>query len=174
MKTAVFAGSFDPITIGHADIIKQALNVFDKLIIACGDNPSKNCLLAIDTRIKLIDSSLFDDLNLSRDKISIEHFSKQLLMDYCNNHGYKFVVRGIRDAKDISYEKELLDVYSEITPEIRFIYFFANNQISHISSSLVKGLLEAKNCDRLLKKYLTPSVAKYLSIHHTESDNSYD
>ncbi len=174
MTVAVFAGSFDPITIGHVDIIKQALDVFDKLVIACGDNPSKSCLLKIDNRIKLIESSLFDDLNLPKDRISIEHFSKQLLMDYCNDHGYKFVVRGIRDTKDVSYEKELLTVYSETAPEIRFTYFFANNQIAHISSSLVKGLLEAKHCDRLLKKYLTPSVAEYLSLHHTESNNTND
>lgn len=162
MKTAVFAGSFDPITLGHIDIIKQALLVFDHIVIACGDNPDKKYLLPLANRVKLLTVSLFDDTRLSPQQISVTNFGQQLLVDFCLNHNYKFVIRGIRNAKDTDYEKDLFSVYNQLGVKVNFVYFLSNQSYCHISSSLVKGLLSAQNIDKLIKQYLTPSVCDYL------------
>jgi pantetheine-phosphate adenylyltransferase len=162
MAVAVFAGSFDPITIGHVDIIIQAINVFDKIVVSCGNNSDKNYLLTIKERVDLIKYALFTDYKLPQHRVIVDHFSNKLLMDYCCHNNYNCVIRGIRNAKDLDYEKELLQVYHDTDDAITFTYFLANYNTAYISSSLVRGLLQSKNSELLLHKYLSSSVAQYL------------
>ena len=162
MKIAVLAGSFDPFTNGHLDIVKQALNIFDKIVIACGDNPEKTYMIPLESRIKLIETCLYQELEYSSQQIKVEAFPKQLLVDYCQQHNYQFVIRGIRNVIDFEYEKELLNVNRDLSDSIQYAYFLPDASYMHISSTLVKGLLQSITDDILLKKYVPATIANYL------------
>lgn len=162
MKIAVLAGSFDPLTNGHLDIVKQALTLFDKIVIACGDNPEKIYMIPLESRIKLIETCLYQELKYSNQQIKVEAFPKQLLVDYCQQHNYQFVIRGIRNIIDFEYEKELLNVNHELSNSIQYVYFLPNTPYMHVSSTLVKGLLQSITDDKVLTKYVPSTIADYL------------
>ena len=104
MKKAIFPGSFDPFTIGHKDIVEQALNIFDEIIIAVGKNPSKSCMFSLTDRISFIKKSL--DAN---SKIKIESYS-DLTTGFCESKNVKFLIRGLRNINDFIFEKDIKDM----------------------------------------------------------------
>src|SRR5210317_346494 len=98
MKRAVFPGSFDPITLGHVDIIKRALPLFDELIIAIGVNADKKHLWSLEDRKQFIESTFQGEL-----KIKVTSYTG-LTANFCNNENAQFIVRGIRNSTDLNYE----------------------------------------------------------------------
>ena len=99
MKTAVYPGTFDPITYGHIDVIKKSLNVFDKVIVATTDNIDKDYYFSIDERIEIINNSLFKDLRLSKKKIKVISFNN-LTIDLCKIYNANVIIRGLRAVSD--------------------------------------------------------------------------
>ena len=103
MKTAVFPGSFDPITIGHVDLVRRALPLFDKIVVAIGVNSNKSTLFDLDQRIDWL-GKVFAD----KDRVEVGSF-EGLTAHYCKSIGAQYLIRGLRNASDFDYEKVKLE-----------------------------------------------------------------
>lgn len=132
---AIFAGSFDPITNGHIDIIERASKLFDKLIIGILINPNKKTMFTISERIELIKKSTEHIENI--EVISFEG----LLVDYCKKNDVSVLVRGIRSTADVEYELQMAHMNKELANEIETIILPTSTKYSYISSSLIKEVL---------------------------------
>ena len=153
-KIALYPGSFDPITLGHVDIVLESVKLFDKVIIGIGDNSSKNQLFSKKERIKFINSIFSKNKN-----IIIESYSG-LTIDFCKKINAKFIVRGVRDINDFEYEKKISTINKKIKNDVTTLFFFSKLEHSSISSSLVKEII--KNGGEL-DMFLHPEVIKLVN-----------
>ena len=133
-KKAVFPGSFDPFTVGHKNIVDQALEVFDEIIIAVGENPSKSCMFSLDERISFIKKSFERN-----SKLVIESFS-DLTTSFCELKKINFLIRGLRNTNDFVFEKDIKDMQETIS-NVKSVYFISDQNFSHISSTLVRDII---------------------------------
>ncbi len=159
--TCVYAGSFDPPTNGHVWMIKEGAKLFDKLIVAIGINPEKKYTFTIEERIKMLKS-----ITKGMHNVSIKHFENKFLVDYARSVGAKFILRGIRDAKDYEYEKSMRSVNEDIDKGITTVFLMPPAKLSIVSSSLVKGLVGTSGWERVVKVYVPSIVVKYLKEKH--------
>jgi len=137
IKTAVFAGTFDPFTIGHQEIVNKALPIFDKIIIAIGTNEEKTPLFPLVERMEMISKSF-----ISNEKIIIEKYAGLTGM-FCKKNNAQYLIRGIRNAVDFQYENDLAQANTEIFG-IETVFFMTSPTLSHVSSSLVRELYKNK------------------------------
>ena len=152
-KIAVYAGTFDPITNGHLDIIKRACKMYDKLYVTIFINPSKSGLFTIEERIALIKEAIKDEKNIEVD------FSNQLAVEYAKEKGASFLVRGLRATMDFEYELQLAFSNQYLDPSIDMVFLMTRPNHSYISSSSVKEMAShQRNTDGLVP----PIVAKAL------------
>ena len=135
MKKAIFPGSFDPFTNGHKDIVDQALNVFDEIIIAVGKNSSKSYMFSLNERISFIKKSF-----KTNSKITIESYS-DLTIKFCESRNIKFLVRGLRNINDFVFEKDTKDI-QETFSSVKTVYFISGKNFSYVSSTLVRDLIK--------------------------------
>ncbi len=133
-KKAVFPGSFDPFTVGHKNIVDQALEVFDEIIIAVGENPSKSCMFSLNERISFIKKSFEGN-----SKLVIESFS-HLTTSFCESKKINFLIRGLRNTNDFVFEKDIKDMQETIS-NVKSVYFISDQNFSHISSTLVRDII---------------------------------
>ena len=103
MRTAVYPGTFDPMTYGHIDVIKKSLKIFDRLIVATTDNTDKDYFFSIDDRLDIINNSLFKDLKFDKRKIKVISFSN-LTIEICKKYKASAIIRGLRAVSDFEYE----------------------------------------------------------------------
>jgi len=136
MKIAVFPGSFDPITIGHVQILKRALPLFDKIIIAVGVNSSKKYLYTLDERLAGIDRVFKDEPKVEVDK------HEGLTAHYCIKKNARYLLRGLRNASDFDYEKQLSQMNQIIGDGVETVFFISQPEFSHISSTLVREVIK--------------------------------
>ena len=134
MKIAVFPGSFDPITLGHEDIIKRGLSLFDKIIIGLGENSNKKCMFSLERRIKFV-SKTFKDSN----KIEIKPY-KGLTVNFCKKNNAKYILRGIRNSEDYEYEK-IIALTNMKMSGIETIFLLSDPEYSYLSSTTVRELI---------------------------------
>ena len=139
MKTAVFPGSFDPITVGHADIIRRALPLFDKIIIALGVNSQKQSLFTFDQRMNWLREVFKDD-----SKVEVDYF-EGLTAHFCNKIGAKYLIRGLRNASDFDYEKTISQLNSIVGKDLDTVFLISSPQYSHISSTIVREIIKGKS-----------------------------
>ena len=137
MKTAVFAGTFDPFTLGHQDIVNRALPLFDKIIIAIGVNEEKTPLFSLVERMEMIGKSF-----INNEKIIIETYTG-LTGEFCKKQNAQYLIRGVRNAVDFQYENDLAQANKELF-DIETVFFMTAPTLSHISSSLVRALYKNK------------------------------
>ena len=136
MKTALFAGSFDPITLGHIDVIDKASKVFDKLYIGIAKNPKKQYFFYEKQRIEMITKSIKQkNINI----VVIEGF----VVDWCSENKVDCLVRSFRNSIDIDYEQQLALANNYLNPNITTMYIQPNPVLNHVSSSFVRELLRA-------------------------------
>ena len=139
MKTAVYPGSFDPITYGHLDIIKRAASMFDKVIVAVMCNSAKTPLFTLDERVKMIKESV-----IGIDNVVVESFSG-LLIDYCKKEDIHIVIRGLRAITDFEYELQIAQTNKELShDEVDTVFLTTNIKYSYLSSSVVREVASYK------------------------------
>ena len=121
-KVAIYPGTFDPITYGHIDVIKKALKLFDKIIVGVSDVSNKNYLFNSEERINIVNKALFNDLKLSKKKISVVSFSS-LTTDLCKKYKSNIILRGLRAVSDFEYEFQLAGKNRKLNNNIETIFF---------------------------------------------------
>ena len=136
MKTGIFVGSFDPFTTGHDNIVRRALPLFDRLVIGVvGDNVQKPYMQPAEERIKVI-----EQLYAGEPAVSVKVYYG-LAIDFAKAEQARFIVKGVRSVKDFEYEREMADVNRQLSHgEVDTILFYADPQLSSVSSSLVREL----------------------------------
>tara|TARA_B100001027_G_scaffold173377_1_gene124687 strand:+ start:166 stop:618 length:453 start_codon:yes stop_codon:yes gene_type:complete len=148
MKRAIIPGSFDPITIGHCDLIEKSSKIFDEIIIAVGNNIKKKYMFTLEQRTNFI-KNLYED----NKKIIVKNYTG-LTVDFCKKMDSNFLIRGIRNTTDFEYEKEMAQINFHLT-RIETIFLTPSYDKAHISSSFVKEIIKNKGD---FKKYLPSSV----------------
>ena len=133
-QIAIFPGSFDPFTRGHAAVVEEALRIFDKVVIAIGHNPAKRGMLSVEARKRLIERAYAGD-----NRIEVTLYTT-LTGDEARRVGAKTIVRSVRNATDFDYERTMDHANRAIYPELRTIVLIAPAEVEHISSSLVREL----------------------------------
>jgi pantetheine-phosphate adenylyltransferase len=138
MKIALFPGSFDPVTKAHVDILKRSISLFDKVVIGIGLNSTKQALLPIEARKKMLEAVFANE-----PKVEIETYSG-LTVDFCKEIGANYMIRGIRTVSDFEYEKAIAQMNHALVPEIESIFIVSKPGYSSISSSIVRDILRYK------------------------------
>jgi len=157
-KNAIYPGTFDPITYGHIDVIKKALNIVDTVIVAISDGNNKNHLFNSDERIEIIKKALFSDLKLNKNKIKIISF-KSLTTDLCKKYKSNIILRGLRAASDFEYEFQLAGMNRKLNDSVETIFLMSNVENQIISSKFVKEIISLGGD---VKKFTTKSTIKSL------------
>lgn len=134
MKIAIYAGSFDPITKGHLDILKTAAGMFDKVIIAVAKNSEKKGFLAVDVRVQLIKDSVKDI-----DNVEVDSF-EGLTINYAHEKGATILIRGLRAVSDFEYEMQLSQANSALADDIKTVFLTTKPKYNFISSSTIKEI----------------------------------
>ena len=134
MKTAIYAGSFDPITNGHIDILKRGAEIFDKVIIAVSYNVDKKAFLPVETRVKLIEESISGITN-----VEVDYYAG-LTVEYAKKRNASFLLRGLRTSKDFEYETQLCQMNYVLDRNIETIFIISKPEYSFISSSAVREI----------------------------------
>ncbi|HEV7810031.1 MAG TPA: pantetheine-phosphate adenylyltransferase [Candidatus Limnocylindrales bacterium] len=138
MTTAVYPGSFDPITNGHLDVIGRAAGAFDRVIVAVLANPRKQPLLAADERVDVIRQALAD-AGVARDRVTVDTFDG-LTVDFCRRADAGFIVRGLRAISDFETEMQLAHNNRRLAPSVDTVFFMTAVEHGYVSSSLVKEI----------------------------------
>ena len=153
MKTAVYPGTFDPITYGHIDVIKKSLIIFDRVVVATTDNTDKNYYFSIDERLDIINKSLFKDLKLNKKKIKVVSFNK-LTIDLCKEYNANAIIRGLRAVSDFEYEFQLAGMNKKLNSKIDTMFLMSDVENQIISSKFVKEIASlGGNINRFVTKY---------------------
>lgn len=153
MKTAIYPGTFDPITKGHLDIIKRASYLFDHIIVAVSNNIKKKPLFSLQERKELIIGAVKDITN-----VSVETFSG-LLVEYAENKKAHAIIRGLRAVSDFEYEFQMALMNRKLKPTLETVYLMPNEEFIYINSSIAKEVAEMKGDVHL---FLPPNVTHAL------------
>ena len=161
-KVAVYPGTFDPITFGHIDVIKKALKLFDKVVVATSDGANKNYLFNSEERIEIIKKALFSDLKIDKKKINVISF-KSLTTDLCKKYKSNIILRGLRAVSDFEYEFQLAGMNRKLNNNIETIFLMSDVENQIISSKFVKEIIRLGGD---IKKFTTKSTIKSLKIKY--------
>jgi len=156
MKTAIYPGTFDPITLGHVDVIKKSLKLCDRLIVATTNTKNKNYFFPVEKRIEIIKKSLFSDLKLNNKKIIVIPFNT-LTINICKKYNASIIIRGLRAVSDFEYEFQLAGMNKKLNKEIETVFLMSDIENQIISSKFVKEIAKLKGN---ISKFVTKSVIK--------------
>lgn len=134
-KVAIFPGSFDPFTVGHESVVRRALPLFDKIIIAIGFNTQKTSFLSLEGRLNLI-KEVFKNVK----NIEVDHYIG-LTIDYCIKVNAKYILRGLRTAADFEYERAIGHHNKSMKPEIESVFLLTDPEYSYVNSTIVRDIL---------------------------------
>jgi pantetheine-phosphate adenylyltransferase len=137
-RICLFPGTFDPITLGHTDVIRRAVNLFDKLVIGIGVNASKQPMFSLEQRVDWVQEIFKDDPRIEATGYN------GLTIDYCKEIGARFILRGIRYVSDFEYEKAIADMNRMLAPDIETVFLTCTPAYSTISSTLVRDVIRNK------------------------------
>lgn len=136
-KIAVFPGSFDPFTIGHEEIVKRALSLFDGIIIAVGANALKKNYFSLTDRKDMISKIFKGD-----PRVSVDHF-EGLTVDYCRKVGASYILRGLRTSSDFEYERAIAQVNRQLLPEIDTVFLLTKPDHTPVNSTIIRDIIRS-------------------------------
>ena len=146
-RVALFPGSFDPFTVGHKDLVVRGLKIFDRVVIGVGQNYSKRGLLSNENRVKLI-----EDTFRNEPRVSVEVYDS-LTVDFCRERNIKFLLRGMRNAQDFEFERNMMQINNMLDSELMTVMLFTTPENEAISSSFVREMMAyGKDVSRYLPK----------------------
>lgn len=162
-KIGVYAGTFDPITLGHVWMIEQGAQVFDQLIVAIGDNPGKKCMFSLAERLEMI-RELVDNF----DNVRVDSYYNLYLIDYARQVKAKFILRGIRSVADYEYERNMRNINADLAPEVTTYFLMPPHEVADISSSMVKGLVGPEGWEKVVRRFVSELVFSRLESAYRE------
>ena len=154
MRIAVYSGTFDPITLGHLDVIRRAAGLFDQLIIAVAAAHHKKTLFSLEHRASMAQTAIKSIAN-----VSIQPFSG-LIMDFCTRHNANAVVRGIRNLTDFDYEAQMAAMNRKLAPQVETVFLLPDANLACISGTLVREISKLKGD---VSQMVTPAVMAALN-----------
>jgi len=141
MKTALYPGTFDPITKGHESILLRASFLFDKLIVAIGNNSKKQCMFSLKERLAMVKKVVESDVEAGiEDNIKVTHY-EGLTVDFCKKNKIEYIVRGVRSNADLSVEMSIANANILLNPNVETVLFLPSPEYTGISSSIVRDIL---------------------------------
>lgn len=165
MRTAVYAGSFDPPTNGHLWMIERGLELFDRLYVAIGSNPAKTYTFSVEKRLKLLRDSL-----PSCERLTISAFNNRYLVNYANEVNAQYILRGIRSPHDYEYERVMRHINADMAPDITTTFLMPPRDIAELSSSMVKSLIGPTGWEKPVCRYVPQAVFSALQEMHQSSN----
>ena len=157
-KVAIYPGTFDPITLGHIDVIKKGLRLFGKIVVAVSNVENKDYLFNSVERIDIVKKALFSDLKLNKRKVVVISFSS-LTTDLCKKYKSNIILRGLRAVSDFEYEFQLAGMNRKLNNNIETLFLMSDVENQIISSKFVKEIVKLKGD---IKKFTTKSTIKSL------------
>lgn len=156
MKIAVFPGSFDPITLGHLDLVKRALPLFDKIVVSVGINNQKSSLFSLEQRLTQL-NEVFKDF----DKVEVSHF-QGLTVKFCELIGARYIIRGLRNASDFDYEKTISQLNTIIGKDLETLFLISQPEYNHISSTIVREIIKGGgDVSAFIPKIILENIENY-------------
>ena len=159
-KMGVYAGSFDPLTIGHLWMIEQGVHLFDRLVVAIGINPDKKYTFTLEQRLGM----LRDSTRRFR-RLLVTSFSNQFLIDYAQSLRATHILRGIRSESDYEFERTMRNINGDLDSGICTVFLMPPRPIAEVSSSMVKGLVGPAGWQNIVRKYVPAPVYRQLLKH---------
>lgn len=135
-KIAVFPGSFDPFTVGHESVVRRALPLFDKVIIAVGENAEKKNLFSVAMRMKMI-SKVFEE----ESRVEVTRYSG-LTVEFCRKQGARYILRGLRTSADFEYERAMGHMNWKMAPEIDTVFLLTSTEHTPVNSTIVRDIIK--------------------------------
>jgi pantetheine-phosphate adenylyltransferase len=132
MRIALFAGSFDPVTLGHVDIVSRASHLFDEVVIGVGNNVQKQSFFSLHARLKMLELAFEGQNNVKILPYEV------LTVEFAKSQGAQFLLRGLRNGQDLEYEKPIALINRHMEPQIETVYLVSSPEVGHISSTLVR------------------------------------
>ena len=154
MKVAIYPGSFDPITLGHMDIIDRGCGLFDKIVVAVAQSEGKRPLFSLDERVRLVKEIYKDN-----ERVEVLGFPRQLTVDLAREHNACAIIRGLRAVADFEYELQLATMNRALAPDIESIFLTPKESLIYVSSSLIKEISDLKGD---VSKFVHPIVEQAL------------
>lgn len=158
MRTAVYAGSFDPPTHGHLWMIERGLEMFDRLIVAIGSNPTKSYSFTVAERLDLLRES-----TAACERLEIAHFDNRYLVDYAKKMQAKYILRGIRSPNDYEYERVMRHINADMAPDVTTVFLMPPRDIAELSSSMIKSLTGPTGWEETVRRYVPEPVFRALA-----------
>ncbi len=160
VKRAVYAGTFDPPTLGHLWVISEAAQLFDEIIVAIGVNLDKRTMFSLEER-----KTMLKEIVLEYPNVQVSSFANQYLVAYAESVDSRFIIRGIRNSADYEYEKTMRHINGELRPDVTTVFLIPPPEVVEISSSAVKGLIGPDGWERIVSAYVPEAVLKKLLGH---------
>lgn len=152
-RIGVYAGMFDPLTVGHLWVIEEGVKLFDELIVAVGNNPEKNPLFSKEERVAML-----EEATQEKKSVTVKSFDTVFLVDFARDHGAQSILRSIRTESDYEYERALHHINKDMDPDLSIVFVMPPRKISEISSSMVKQLLGFKHWEKVVRNYVPENV----------------
>lgn len=153
MKTAICPGSFDPITMGHLDVILRASRMYDRVVVGVADNKGKKALFSLEERAKMVADALPEAAN-----IEVKVFDS-LLVEFARENGAAVIVRGLRAVSDFEHEFQMAQLNRKLNPDVETVFVMASPEYAYLSSSAVREIAQYGGC---VKGLVPPNVEEPL------------
>ncbi len=154
----MYAGSFDPLTVGHEWMIARAAELFHEVVVAIGINPEKKYTFTLADRLEMLKQS-----TRRYRGVRVASFNHQFLINYARSVGAKYILRGIRSESDYEYERVMRNINGDLNAGIQTIFLMPPRHIAEVSSSMVKGLIGPKGWEQVVRDYVPVPVYRKLA-----------